>query len=117
MLRRVEPTPSADAADGRIKSGGLVIEPRKRSVEVMGASVDLTAREFDLLFYLASHPGEVFTREQLMTGVWDYSIPGDSSTVTVHMRRVREKIEPDPANPRWLKTVWGVGYKFDPGPP
>ena len=74
----------------------------------------LTAREFDLLFFLARHPGQVFSRDQLLDNVWDYEFPGDASTVTVHIRRLRSKVENDPSRPRNLKTVWGVGYKFEP---
>lgn len=92
----------------------LRINGRTRTVEDLRGSINLTAREFDLLFHLAKHPGQVFTRDQLMDAVWDYEFPGDSSTVTVHMRRLRAKVEPDPTRPRYLKTVWGVGYKFDP---
>ncbi len=117
VLRRAQVLAADSSAPESITFSGLVVEPRKRAVEAHGKPIELTAREFDLLHFLVSHPGEVFSREQLMTGVWEYSIPGDSSTVTVHMRRLREKIEPDAAAPRWLKTVWGVGYKFDPGPP
>ena len=76
--------------------------------------LDLTAREFDLLHHLASHPAQVFSREQLLDAVWDYEFAGDASTVTVHMRRLRTKVEVDPSRPRHLKTVWGVGYKFEP---
>jgi DNA-binding response OmpR family regulator len=78
-----------------------------------GAALELTAREFDLLLFLARHPGQVFTRQQLLDQVWDFEFYGDPSTVTVHVRRLREKIEPDPVRPRYLKTVWGVGYKFE----
>jgi DNA-binding response OmpR family regulator len=92
---------------------GLQINPRTRMVEVNSEPVALTAKEFDLLYFLASHPSQVFTREQLMNDVWDYTFAGDSSTVTVHVRRIREKIEPDPMRPRYVKTVWGVGYKFE----
>jgi DNA-binding response OmpR family regulator len=74
--------------------------------------VRLTAREFDLLWFLASHPRRVFSREQLMQRVWGYSAALDTGTVTVHMRRLREKIEDDPSHPRHLETVWGVGYRF-----
>ena len=74
---------------------------------------DLTGKEFDLLLFLASHAGQVFTREQLMDNAWDYTYAGDSSTVTVHIRRLREKIEVKPVKPRHIKTVWGVGYKFE----
>ena len=67
-----------------------------------------------MLFHLATHPNQVFTRDQLMTSIWDYEFPGETSTVTVHIRRLRSKIEADPSRPRHLKTVWGVGYKFEP---
>jgi DNA-binding response OmpR family regulator len=114
VLRRAETSRHNEGvARDSVKLGGLTINPRMRSVEANGRQVELTVKEFDLLHYLASRPGEVFTREQLMTEVWDYAFAGDSSTVTVHMRRLREKIEPDPARPKWLKTVWGVGYKFE----
>jgi DNA-binding response OmpR family regulator len=113
VLRRVETISAPDAPGETMTFEGLTISPRSRSVEVLGRGVELTVKEFDLLRHLAANAGTVFTREQLMNQVWEYAIPGDSSTVTVHMRRLREKIEPDPAEPRWLKTVWGVGYKFE----
>jgi DNA-binding response OmpR family regulator len=91
----------------------LRIDPRGRAVSRDSAPLDLTAREFDLLLFLARHPGQVFTRQQLLDQVWDFEFYGDPSTVTVHVRRLREKIEPDPVRPRYLKTVWGVGYKFE----
>ncbi|MBI1886386.1 MAG: response regulator transcription factor [Chloroflexi bacterium] len=97
-----------------LRFGDLRISGRTRAVEDRRGLVNLTAREFDLLFHLARHPGQVFTREQLMDSVWDYDFAGDSSTVTVHMRRLRAKLEVDPSRPRHLKTVWGVGYKFEP---
>ena len=74
----------------------------------------LTAKEFDLLSFLAAHPRQVFSRDQLMDRVWDYAAAVDTGTVTVHIRRLREKIETDPAQPRHLQTVWGVGYRLDP---
>jgi DNA-binding response OmpR family regulator len=76
--------------------------------------VRLTAREFDLLWFLASHPRRVFSRDQLMSKVWGYAAAVDTGTVTVHIRRLREKIEADAARPRFLETVWGVGYRFSP---
>ena len=79
-----------------------------------GEEVQLTQREFDLLHFLARHPGQVFTRDQLMDRVWQFSFYTDASTVTVHIRRLRAKIEPDPEHPRFLQTVWGVGYRFRP---
>jgi DNA-binding response OmpR family regulator len=112
VLRRAR---SAPAAPGDIVHvGALRINPKLRTVERDGAPIELTAREFDLLHFLAGHQGQVFTREQLLDQVWDYHFAGDTSTVTVHVRRLREKIEPDPVRPTYLKTVWGVGYKVDP---
>ena len=79
--------------------------------------ITLTTREFDLLVHLARHPGQVFTREQLVESVWGDSFDGDAETVTVHVRRLREKIEPDPTRPRRIATVWGTGYRYDPWVP
>lgn len=92
---------------------GLRINRTTRVVEVAGKPVDLTAKEFDLLWFLASSPGQVFSRDQLLDSIWHYTYAGEMSTVTVHIRRLREKIEQDPERPRYLKTVWGVGYKFE----
>jgi DNA-binding response OmpR family regulator len=97
----------------RIESGGVVIDPRSRKVAVDERPVELTAREFDLLLFLASHEGEVFDREQLLHRVWQYEWHGDPSTVTVHIRRLRTKIERSPEKPRHIQTVWGVGYRWD----
>ncbi len=91
---------------------GLRIDPNTREVLVEDAAATLTAREFDLLYHLAKSPGRVYTRDYLMQTVWGYAFAADTSTVTVHVRRLREKVEPDPAHPRYLQTVWGVGYKF-----
>ena len=97
---------------GHIEANGLVIDIGAREVRVEGERVTLTAREFDLLAFLARHPRRVFRREELLEHVWGYTY-GDTSTVTVHIRRLREKVERDPSNPRRLATVWGVGYRFD----
>jgi DNA-binding response OmpR family regulator len=105
---------SAQVDGEALRFGDLRINGRTRSVQDRRGPVNLTAREFDLLFHLAKHPGQVFTRDQLMDAVWDYEFAGDASTVTVHMRRVRAKVEADPSRPKHLKTVWGVGYKFEP---
>jgi DNA-binding response OmpR family regulator len=113
VLRRATAGESAVTSTDLLRFPGLTINPRTRAVEVNGKSAPLTAKEFDLLHFLASHPEQVFSREQLMNDVWDYTFAGDSSTVTVHVRRLREKIEPDPLRPRHVKTVWGVGYKFE----
>jgi DNA-binding response OmpR family regulator len=96
-----------------IKAGDLVISNDQRAVRRGGSHLSLTAKEFDLLHFFASNPGRVYTRNQLLSQVWDYDYPGDSSTVTVHIRRLRAKIEADPEKPRHIKTVWGVGYKFE----
>ncbi len=93
---------------------GLRIDPQTRLVEVNGKEEALTAKEFDLLWVLACHPRQVFNREQLLDLVWGLNEYIDPSTVTVHVRRLREKIELDPSTPRYIQTVWGVGYKFEP---
>ena len=98
-----------------ITFGDLSIDPRTRIVLVNGSSIDLTATEFNLLWFMASHPRQVFKRDQLLESVWGFSEYVDPSTVTVHIRRLREKIEADPGKPRFLLTVWGVGYKFESG--
>ncbi|MGH8933874.1 MAG: response regulator transcription factor [Egibacteraceae bacterium] len=90
---------------------GLQLDERSRQVRVEGEPVSLTVREFDLLAFLMRHHGEVFRREVLLDRVWGYTF-GDTSTVTVHVRRLREKIEPDPSEPVYVQTVWGVGYRF-----
>jgi two-component system response regulator ResD len=91
---------------------GLEIDPAGRRVEVDGQEVPLTLREFDLLLFLARHPAQTFSRSQLMDAVWQYAFYTDTSTVTVHIRRLRAKIEHDPGAPRFIETVWGVGYRF-----
>jgi DNA-binding response OmpR family regulator len=112
VLRRARPQ-AYDEADA-LRFSDLRINGRTRNVERAGSPVSLTAREFDLLLFLARHPGQVFSRDQLLENIWDFEFPGDDGTVTVHMRRLRAKIEADPSRPRHLRTVWGVGYKFEP---
>lgn len=115
LLRRVEAlTIPAMVLDDTLRIGELVIRPQLRQVEYQGMLLDLTAKEFDLLHFLATHPRQVFSRQQLLDQVWDIGYYGDASTVTVAICRLREKLEIDPAHPRHLRTVWGVGYKFDP---
>ena len=111
ILRRA--APQEPASGKTLEYDGLLIDPRTRTVQIAGRSVELTGKEFDLLYFLAQSPGQVFTRAQLMDKVWGYDFFGDASTVTVHVRRLREKIETDPANPQYIATVWGVGYKFE----
>jgi DNA-binding response OmpR family regulator len=111
MLRRLDPSPAAEAP---LRFDPLEIDPAARRVKLDGNEIELTAREFELLLFLARHPGQAFTREQLMDHVWQYSFYIDTSTVTVHIRRLRAKLEPDPAQPRFIQTVWGYGYRFAP---
>ena len=113
VLRRTS-APAAPVNGEALRFGELRINPRARKVERGSQVLELTAKEFDLLHFLARNAGQVFTREQLLDNVWDFEYFGDTSTVTVHVRRLREKVEPDPMRPRFVKTVWGVGYKFDP---
>jgi two-component system, OmpR family, response regulator ResD len=113
VLRRSRST--EDVAE-RLQFGDLEIDPAARAVRVGGREVELTQREFDLLFFLARHPGQVFSRDQLMDRVWQFSFYTDTTTVTVHIRRLRSKIEPQPSKPEWIETVWGVGYRFRPEP-
>ena len=100
------------ASSGLIEVGDLVIDPACRTARIEGEEVILTALEFDLLLHLASNAGRVFSRDQLMEAVWNASFFTDTSTVTVHVRRLRAKIEPDPAHPRYIETARGVGYRF-----
>ena len=99
---------------GRIECHGLSIDPLAREVRLRGEPVDLTPREFDLLYYFARHPGEVFSRLALLDHVWGYQHEGYEHTVNTHINRLRSKIEHDPAEPEIILTVWGKGYKFAP---
>jgi DNA-binding response OmpR family regulator len=111
VLRRANPAPEVSV----LEFDGIKIDTAAREVEVEGAAVDLTAKEFDLLAFMAAHPRQVFSRAQLLEQVWDSSPEWqDPATVTVHIRRVRQKVEHDPTEPRWLQTAWGVGYRFQP---
>jgi DNA-binding response OmpR family regulator len=100
------------AADSILTVDGLRIDPRSRDVSLDGERISLTPREFDLLHFLALNPNVVFSRWELLDELWDFAFDGDPSTVTVHIRRLREKIEDDPSDPRRLLTVWGAGYRF-----
>ena len=111
VLRRTE---QVSAPGARIAVGELVLDGAARRVTRAGESLALTLKEFDLLWFLASHPRHVFSREVLMERVWGYQAAYDTGTVTVHIRRLREKIESDPTEPHHLQTVWGVGYRFEP---
>jgi len=112
VLRRADG--NGDVRDRRLEIGDLTIEAATREAAKGDTPLALTAREFDLLWFLASHPRRVFSREQLMDRVWGYSSAVDTGTVTVHVRRLRAKIESDPSRPKHLQTVWGVGYRLVP---
>ena len=111
VLRRIESVPEHEPP---LRFDGLAIDPSARTVTLDGRPIELTQREFELLLFLARHPGQAFKRDQLMDHVWQHSFYVDTSTVTVHIRRLRAKLEPDPSRPRHIETVWGVGYRFAP---
>ncbi|NTU79274.1 MAG: response regulator transcription factor [Chloroflexales bacterium] len=113
VLRRTQAQPAESAhTPPPLVVDTLRLDPATRSVTLAGAPITLTSREFELLAFLMRHVNQVFTREQLLDQVWGYTFAGDLSTVTVHIRRLREKIEQDAAAPTLLQTVWGVGYKL-----
>ncbi len=114
IFRRIDELKS-EQRDGEptiIKAGELLIDPEKRYVTVKDKTVDLTAKEFDLLYHFARHPGKVFARSQLLDKVWGYGHDGYEHTVNSHINRLRAKIEENPAQPLYILTVWGIGYKF-----
>lgn len=113
VLRR-GPARETQQPQPALRFGELTIEPSTRTVAVGEEEVSFTVREFDLLLFLAQHPGQVFSRDRLMEMVWGMPDYSDSSTVTVHIRRLRAKLEPDAQEPRHIQTVWGVGYRFKP---
>lgn len=114
VLRRTSENGSSPEDDGALVFDGLEVDGRSREVRLDGNLVSLTPKEFDLLYLLASNPRAVYSRLQLLDELWDFAFDGDPSTVTVHVRRIREKIERAPSAPRHLVTVWGAGYRFDP---
>jgi DNA-binding response OmpR family regulator len=114
VLRRSKPVSAGEAIERALTFDDLSIDPQTRLVTIRGEEKTLTAKEFDLLWLLARHPRQVFSRDQLLERVWGMADYIDPGTVTVHVRRLREKIESDPSNPQHLQTAWGVGYKFEP---
>ncbi|MEU7317384.1 response regulator transcription factor [Streptomyces sp. NPDC007083] len=114
VLRRSRHAEEAPRPAPVLRAAGLAVDPLARRAARDGTDLSLTVREFDLLAHLLRHPARAFSREELMREVWGWAF-GDLSTVTVHVRRLRAKIEDDPAQPRLIRTVWGVGYRFDPG--
>ena len=113
VLRRAGST-AENTDEGALVFNDLFINPQTRDVTINGQAITLTAKEFDLLFFMAQHPRQVFTRDQLLENIWGFSHYIDPGTVTVHIRRLREKIEKDPTSPETIVTVWGIGYKFEP---
>jgi DNA-binding response OmpR family regulator len=111
VLRRIDTSPEREAP---LELANMTIDPGARRLFVDGREVPLTQREFELLLFLARNPGRAFSRNQLMDAVWQYAFYSDTSTVTVHIRRLRSKIEADPSRPAHIQTVWGVGYRFQP---
>jgi DNA-binding response OmpR family regulator len=111
VLRRAAQPPESSEVQ---QHGDLVLDAASREVRKGGRPIKLTAKEFDLLWFLASHPRRVFSRDHLMASVWGYQAAFDTGTVTVHIRRLRAKIEDDAARPQHIETVWGVGYRFSP---
>jgi two-component system, OmpR family, response regulator ResD len=114
VLRRSRGDNDIPGDERPLQAGSLTIEPLTRLVRVRGSELELTVTEFNLLWFLARHPRQVFSRDQLLQNVWGFADYVDPSTVTVHIRRLREKIEVDPSRPLMLLTVWGIGYKFEP---
>lgn len=119
LLLRVKNVLRRTYSEGRegqqevLKWKGLLIDRNKRKVISRGNEVEMTVKEFELLSLLAQHPAQVFSKSQLIETLWGYEYLGDANTINVHIRRLREKIENDPSDPQWIKTVWGIGYKFE----
>jgi DNA-binding response OmpR family regulator len=110
-LRR-ESMDSRPKHDELLQFGSLIIDKKAYKVTIEGEEISFSAKEFELLYYLSKHKNQVFSKSQLLDAIWGYDTYGDESTITVYIRRLREKLESDPSNPTYIKTVWGVGYKF-----
>lgn len=113
VLRRTYSAQKQEKQREVLKWKDLLIDRDKRKVVVSGKEIEMTVKEFDLLTLLAEHPSQVFSKSQLLETLWGYEYLGDANTINVHIRRLREKIEIDPSEPQWIKTVWGIGYKFE----
>lgn len=113
ILRRAGTEGQPAVASERVTVGEIVLDRSTRRAAVRGVYIELTPREFEMLWLFATHPGQVFSRDALLQRLWQSDFTGDQSAVTVYIRRLREKIERNPSDPDHLKTVWGIGYKFD----
>ena len=111
-LRRFEGTGSAQRNDDVVRFGNIIIDKKAYRITVGGNDIALTSKEFDLLYFLAKNKNQVFSKSQLLDAIWGHAAYGDENTITVYIRRIREKFEVDPSNPTYIKTVWGVGYKL-----
>ncbi|MCO6429691.1 MAG: response regulator transcription factor [Deltaproteobacteria bacterium] len=112
LLRRVDWDKGSAADGGKIEMGGLVIQPEKRKVSINGRNIELTPKQFDLLFFLAKSPGRIYSRADLLNYVWGYDHSGYEHTIDTHINRLRNQIEADPSKPKFIVTVWGIGYRF-----
>jgi DNA-binding response OmpR family regulator len=112
LARYVRFTGNQAQKNEEIRIRGLFIDKTSRRVQVNGEEIPFTTKEFDLLTYLALHPNRVFSKDQLFDSIWGQEVFGDNSTVTVHIRKLREKVELDPSNPQYIETIWGAGYRF-----
>lgn len=115
QLRRYNMLSHSDNQKEFLRFGELEVDLKGYTVRLSGISIEFSAKEFEVLRFLVLHPGQVLTREQVFENVWGYNEFGDLNTVTVHIKKIREKIESDLSNPQYIKTVWGVGYRFDGG--
>lgn len=112
ILRRVRSREAEEDSGNVVKSGDVSMDTDRRSLRIAGEDINLTSKEFDMLLLLVNHPGKVYSRDSLLHTIWGSDYPGDARTVDVHIRRLREKIEPNPSEPRYVHTKWGVGYYF-----
>lgn len=112
ILRRVRSREAEEDSGNVVKSGDVSMDTDRRNLRIAGEDINLTSKEFDMLLLLVNHPGKVYSRDSLLHTIWGSDYPGDARTVDVHIRRLREKIEPSPSEPRYVHTKWGVGYYF-----
>ena len=112
IMRRTSPLKVEKVDPNRISSGDLELDTESRRLQIKGVEINLTSKEFDMLLLLVNNEGKVYSRDNLLHAIWGTDYPGDARTVDVHIRRLREKIEPNPSEPRYVHTKWGVGYYY-----